>query len=273
MPEQLTVPRLDKPDVAEFRRRFEKPGLPVVITGAMKTWKALQHWSIEYFAEHFGSEHLRVMTIGEELPADGPITTEQVKRVKVTKVTMRDFMCDISSGKPLRYYVAGMPLQSDLPMLIDDIEMPVYRERGSAASPRIWLGARVYGPLHYDQSDNLHGIVYGGKRFTLLPPSQLPYLYPCSMFSTIPHMSRASLSKPDYVTFPRLRKARPITVDLGPGDFLYLPAGWWHQVATPSPTISIDFPWQKDREIGRPFFRLIPYRVLRHVRGRMGYVK
>ena len=91
-----------------------------------------------------------------------------------------------------------------------------------------------------------------------------------TVFSKIPFMSQASLSAPDYERFPRLRKAKPLIVDLGPGDLLFLPPGWWHQVTTPVPTISIDFPWQKSPELGRPFLRLIPWRILKRVRGRLG---
>ncbi len=246
MLDQTTVPRINLPDVGEFRRRFERPRQPVVITGVVGRWKAMGRWSPDYFAE-------------------------QLARSRIVKMLIKDYLADMASGSR-KTYVPGMPLDPHLPMLIGDIDLPEYREQGSTASPRIWFGTRVIGPLHYDPTSNLHGIVYGGKRFTLFHPSQLPYLYPSSMFSTIPQMSQASINQPDYARFPRLRKAKAITVDLGPGDMLFLPAGWWHQVTTPTPTISIDFPWQKnDSAFSRPFLRLIPCKVLRKIRGRIGY--
>jgi hypothetical protein len=90
------------------------------------------------------------------------------------------------------------------------------------------------------------------------------------MFSKIPSMSRASLSASDYARFPRLRRARPAVVDLGPGDMIFIPPGGWHQVDTPDPTISIDFPGDRAPRLGRPFLRLIPSQLLRKVRGRLG---
>jgi hypothetical protein len=271
MSEPSTIPRLHRPDVAEFRRRFENPRHPVVITGAMQDWKAMRRWSPEYFAEHLGDAPVPVMTCDEDLPEDGPIRPDQLMRLRSVPTRMRDYVQQMASGRVLRGYVSGIPLKPHLPLLIDDIEFPEYREIGSSGSPRIWLGTRVIGPLHYDPSSNLHGIVYGGKRFTLFHPSQLSRLYPCSMFSTIPQMSQASLSNPDHTRFPRLRKAKPVIVDLAPGDLLFLPAGWWHQVTTPTPTISIDFPWQKTPRLGRPFLRLIASDVLRKYRGRLSY--
>ena len=267
MSETTTVPRLHKPDLAEFRRSFEAAQQPAVITGAMDNWRALDAWSQDYFAEHLGDVRVTVMTAEEETE-DDPFGPEQLKRLQIDKLTIREYLQEVSSG-PVRRYVSGMPLQPDLPMLLDDIELPEYREEGSTASPRMWFGRGV-GPLHYDRSSNLHGIVYGGKRFTLFHPKHLPDLYPCSMFSIIPTMSRLSLSQPDYERFPRLRKAEALVVDLAPGELIFLPAGWWHQVTTPTLTISIDFPWTKNPRLGRPFLRLIPWRLLTHFRGRLG---
>jgi len=271
MPEEATVPRIQRPDVADFRRRFEVPRQPVVITGAIDHWKAIGRWSPDYFAEHLGNERLPVSICEEEPPEGGPVPPELLMKSKIVKMLIKDYLAEMASGSR-KTYVPGMPLKSNMPMLLDDIDTPPYREEGSTASPRIWFGSRVIGPLHYDPTNNLHGIVYGGKRFLLFHPKQLSLLYPSSMFSTIPQMSQASINQPDYARFPRLRKAAPLIADLAPGDLLFLPAGWWHQVTTPTPTISIDFPWQKnDAAFARPFLRLIPCKVLRKIRGRIGY--
>jgi len=269
MRKPVAVPRLHRPDVDDFRRRFERPRLPAVLTGVMDSWKAMTRWSPDYFAEHLGDQVMTVSTSAEDLPQDGPITPALLLKMKVSKMPMRDYLAKMAT-RDRRFYASGVPLQQFLPMLLDDVEVPPYREIGAKSSPRMWMGNGQIGPLHYDTTANLHGIVFGSKRFTLFPPRQLPLLYPCSMFSKIPTMSQASLSAPDYDRFPRLRKAKSTVVELGPGDLLFLPPGWWHQVDTPSPTISIDFPGDKSPEVGRPFVRLIPWRVLRKVRGRLG---
>src|SRR5258708_2606069 len=163
MDNATTVPRLHRPSVEEFRSRFEKRRSPVVLTGVMDGWKAMQRWSPGYFAEHLPDAQLVVSTSDENLPDDGPITPELLNRMKI---------------RNRRFYAPGGPLNPPLPMLIDDIEFPEYREVGSSASPRMWMGAGVIGPLHYDTTANLHGIVCGEKRFTLFHPRQLPLLYP-----------------------------------------------------------------------------------------------
>jgi hypothetical protein len=145
MSEQTTVPRLHLPDVAEFRRHFEIPRRPVVITGAMDNWKAMRHWSPGYFAEHLGDELLSAVATEEDPPEDGPIGPAELMRLRRVKLTMREYMEEVASSRPLRSYVSGMPLQRNLPMLLDDIDKSQYCEVGSAVSPRMWLG-RLIGP-------------------------------------------------------------------------------------------------------------------------------
>jgi lysine-specific demethylase 8 len=267
--ETVSVPRLKRPPVAEFRRAFERPRRPAVLTGVMDSWPAMGRWSPEYFAEHLADRTMAVSTSEEDLPDDGPITPAQLLKMRVVKMPMGEYL-EKMAARDRRFYASGVPLRPFLPALLDDLEVPAYREVGASGSPRMWMGSGAIGPLHYDATANLHGIVYGAKRFRLFSPRQLPLLYPCSMFSKIPSMSRASLSAPDYARFPRLRRARPTVVDLGPGDMIFIPPGWWHQVDTPDPTISIDFPGDRAPRLGRSFLRLIPSQLLRKVRGRLG---
>lgn len=265
--ETFSVPRLCRPDPDEFRRRFEAPRLPVVITGEMDGWQAMRRWSPDFFAGILGNLEVKAITT-EAAMDEHPPTPEELIRTRVEKIRLRDFLREVAAG-PVRRYVSGMAMRPSLAMLLGDFEAPVYREENAAVSPRLWLG-RLVGPLHYDQVNNLHGVVYGAKRFTLFHPDDLRNLYPCSLFSYLPTFSRVSLGEADYERFPRLRKARAVVVDLGPGDLLFLPAGWWHQVTTPELTISIDFPWTRMPRRGWPFLRLALWKALTPLRGRLG---
>jgi hypothetical protein len=43
----------------EFIKEYEVKNKPVVITGAMKNWKAMQKWSAEKFSKHYGQKLLK----------------------------------------------------------------------------------------------------------------------------------------------------------------------------------------------------------------------
>lgn len=58
-----TVPRLDVRTSSaeeEFRERFERPGLPVILTGGMESWPARRSWTFERLRADFGREKMKV---------------------------------------------------------------------------------------------------------------------------------------------------------------------------------------------------------------------
>jgi len=101
-------------------------------------------------------------------------------------------------------------------------------------SPRIWLGNRITTPAHVDEWNNLACVVAGRRRFTLFPPEQIGNLYvgPLDFAPTGAPMSLVSLHAPDLNRFPKFRAALAAaqTVELAPGDVLFIPPLWWHHV-------------------------------------------
>jgi mannose-6-phosphate isomerase-like protein (cupin superfamily) len=112
-------------------------------------------------------------------------------------------------------------------------------------------------PLHHDFNDNLYVVVEGRKRFTLFPPSQAPNLYPrgqllqvednglirYTSMSGMPHLAQVDIDAPDRLRFPRYAEAEATRADveIGAGEMLYLPAGWFHQVSSSGRHIAVSF--------------------------------
>lgn len=81
--------------------------------------------------------------------------------------------------------------------------------------------------LHIDTC-NVHAIsmqIQGRKRFTIFAPSDTPFLYPSTQTSS---MLPTDLEGIDLEKFPLFARATAFVVDIGPGDILLVPAGWWH---------------------------------------------
>ncbi|MCW9080573.1 MAG: cupin-like domain-containing protein [Colwellia sp.] len=99
---------------------------------------------------------------------------------------------------------------------------------------KIWLGTESVAAAHYDQPKNIACCVAGKRRFTLFPPEQIANLYPGPLSPTPGGqvVTLADLSKPDFSRFPRLKDAmeNAYVADLEPGDGLYYPSMWWHEV-------------------------------------------
>ncbi len=109
---------------------------------------------------------------------------------------------------------------------------PDFAHRPPLAS--IWIGNRTTAAAHYDISHNLACCLAGRRRFTLFPPDQIANLYPGPLEPTPGGqvVTMVDLAAPDLDRFPRFAQAMEaaIIADLAPGDVLYYPAMWWHQV-------------------------------------------
>ena len=133
-------------------------------------------------------------------------------------------------------YLGSVPTPGYAPAFAADNPMPLL---GAGAVPRLWLGHAAQVACHYDTLDNLACVVAGIRRFTLYPPGAIGELYvgPIDLTMAGQPVSLAASSPHDPERYPRFERVRhlAIEVDLAPGDALYLPKLWWHQVQSTAP--------------------------------------
>ena len=143
-------------------------------------------------------------------------------------------MQDMSMGQYLDLVEAGTHA---LPPYLGNLELrelnrlchwPTYFDK--MGPPRFWVGpAGTVTPLHCDYDDNIFAQVWGRKRIFLSPPHHDAFLYP-SEANAILFGSPFDPEAPDFERFPLARQATMIECIVEPGDMLYVPAGWYHQV-------------------------------------------
>lgn len=134
-------------------------------------------------------------------------------------------------------YLSGLERECRLVFLPDDI------------IPNIWIGNRTRVATHNDNSENIACVAAGRRRFTLFPPNQEMNLYIAESDITPGGrpISLVDLSAPDLQQFPRFADALQTAqvALLNPGDALYIPTNWWHNVeALESINILINFWWK-----------------------------
>jgi hypothetical protein len=115
------------------------------------------------------------------------------------------------------------------------------------ALPRLWIGNMSIIACHYDVYDNLACVAAGRRRFTLYPPDAIADLYVGPIDHTLAGqpVSLAAGAEDDgrYPHFASAR-ARSLVIDLAPGDALYVPKLWWHQVEALDPVnILVNYWW------------------------------
>jgi hypothetical protein len=128
-------------------------------------------------------------------------------------------------------YAGSAPCRDCLPGFAHHNEMPLLVPE---TPPRMWLGTAANISSHYDTFDNLACVIAGRRRFTLYAPALIARLYmgPIDRTMAGPPVSLAASSAPDERRFPLFQGVRDQAwiCELGPGDALYLPKLWWHQV-------------------------------------------
>lgn len=110
-------------------------------------------------------------------------------------------------------------------------------QQGASCGSSLWLGSEgVEADWHYDNLDNLLLQLTGTKVMQLLPPE------PCSNLSTF------SSLHPYHRQAVLRGRCSGWTVEMSPGDMVYLPAGTWHSVLTGPDSLSVNL-WMQSPHI------------------------
>jgi len=129
--------------------------------------------------------------------------------------------------------------QNPMPLLPADI------------GPKLWLGGAVKTRTHNDRDHNLACVIAGRRRFTLFPPNQVANLY-IGPLDNPPPLSLVDPENPDHDRFPRFREALAAArvAILEPGDAIFIPKYWWHDVASLDPYNAMVNYWWGDAATG-----------------------
>jgi len=215
LPPITEVPRAGALNAAAFRARAAQ-GLPFLVEGVVGRWPICA-LGPEVLREQFGELPVRAR-VGDY------IGTAFAPDRAMQDMTMREYL-DLADATPgLPPYLGNLELRE----LNSMCHWPTYFEK--MGPPRFWIGpVGTMTPLHCDYDDNIFAQVWGTKRIFLAPPHHDEFLYPREA-NAILFGSPFDPEAPDFDRFPLARQATMIEVIVKPGDMLYVPAGWYHQV-------------------------------------------
>ncbi len=235
-PAMAEVPRLAAPSPAEFLARCWGAGRPALISGWLDDWPA-RAWTPERLRALPPDTQVEVQ-MGREANADYEVQClEHRKRVSIERLLLmlgqdratNDFYITANNSGHNRHALG--PLWEDLG------EIPgVLRPGAARAEGFVWIGPRgTITPWHHDLTNNLLVQFHGTKRVRLVAAAQTPLMRN--------HLHCFSAFGQDGALADAPAEARPRvwSVDIGPGEALFIPVGWWHHVEGLTLTMGASF--------------------------------
>lgn len=227
----------------DFFENYYAANRPVILTDVTRDWPALTLWSRpEYFAEKFGDTPVTVC-MGRE--GDPYCDRDFWKYVRT--MTMREYAAWVASAGETNdgYLISNNRLLEDekFHSLLADIVPPEKYVDPSLflTYMSFWFGpAGTRTPLHHDGNNILFCQVTGRKEVYLVSPFESELLTRAEGFyahTPVPDDFDGEGTRPADDKFPW----RAERVVLQPGEALFLPVGWWHQVRALDLSVSISF--------------------------------
>jgi hypothetical protein len=228
------IPRVRGLSPEDFLDSYYAPGRPVVIERAIGHWLALKRWTPDYLRRKIGDAPVEFQG-GRNANPDFEIDGYSHKQ----KLPFGAYLDLIAAGGNDSYITANNSVANRAALAPLERDLGTIDSYLTRAHGMIWIGpVGTFTPLHFDLTNNLIAQIIGRKRVILLPPSEAARLHHGRhVFSAVRDLEdeeRLSL-------YPSAREARRFVVDLGPGDLLYSPIGWWHQVRAHAFSVTITY--------------------------------
>ncbi|MGJ4804733.1 cupin-like domain-containing protein [Luteimonas sp. SDU82] len=249
-------------------------GEPVVLRGIARDWSLVvagrksPRDAIDHLLAHYNGRPLPY-SWGPPETAGRPFYNHdytqlntEARRGQLDQV-LEEIHAHLDDARPPTHYVASVPVDGVLPGLRASNDLD-FAAHGVDAPPAIWIGNRTTASCHYDAPDNIACCAVGRRCFTLFPPEQIHNLYPGPLEPTPggQAVSLVDFEAPDFTRFPRFRDAlvHARSVELEPGDAIFIPSMWWHHVRGLEPfNVLVNYWWNS-----MPAWAPTPMHALHH---------
>ncbi len=239
---------------AQFLEHHYAANRPVLLAGEVADWPAVRLWSPDYLRARIGPMPIEVQT----RRADDP-DFERNMAAHREIMPFADFIDRITAEAGNDLYLTAYnsaaneaalaPLHADLGSLDRLLDGAAERPHGM-----FWIGPTgTFTPLHHDLTNNLLLQIRGRKTVLMAAPGETPRLYnDHHVYSRVRDLTESGI----VARFPQLEGLRVHRVVMEPGDALFVPLGWWHQLLATDFSVTIthtNFLWPNDAHKDYPF--------------------
>lgn len=225
---------LDAPDPDRFYRHHYEANRPAKLTGIIDHWPALTRWSLDHFAAVAGDAVVEAQVERERDP-DYELAKDDHRRL-VRFAELIDWLRkeEASNDVYLTAYNSGTNAAALAPLWDDMAPVDLLEPR--TRDGFFWLGPRgTLTPWHHDLTNNLLVQVIGRKRVRMAPPWAFARMRNSRHCFSDWGNEALPAGSGDSVVPPVLETV------IGPGEAIFLPVGWWHQIEALDLSASMSF--------------------------------
>ena len=246
----------DVTDSAAFLSEVAEPCRPVVMRGMVDSWPAVaaamrSPAHLRDYISRFDAGGEAEVFVGEAGIAGKYYYSDDLRGFNFSRARMHftdaldRIVAGAGSSSGSSMYMGSLPIDQYLPGFAAENSLPIFKAQ---VAPRIWLGHASNVSAHYDTMDNVACVVAGTRRFTLYAPETIDRLYVGPIDHTMAGqpVSLAASAPANDERFPRFGEVRDqaLVAELQPGDAIYLPKLWWHQVEAIGPfNVLVNYWW------------------------------
>jgi len=235
-----TVDELNAISQPEFLVDYYCQNRPLFLRGIASDWPAVCLWNQEYLKGACGPEIVEIMH-----GRDGAPTPDQTYAPCLRRQMLFSEFVDLvySTARSNDFYLVARNRLFEsgrATRLMDDFgELSIVNTRSKPSDVKLWLGpAGTYTALHYDGRNNVLVQIIGTKTIRLYAP-----YYSEFMCQTAPWYAGIDPGQDNNALPPSASPTAPpcAVLQMGPGDALFIPVGWWHAVIGHSVSLSLNF--------------------------------
>lgn len=254
----------------EFWNEYHVPRRPVVLQGMMDDWGAMRDWSVDWFRSHCGDDEVPVgRCFG---PKDTMPLGKYIDEVMYVSPDTRGQGVD---GKP-PLYMEGWYYLNQRPDLAEHYTVPRHFGPDWFSTKR-WPftmapepHALLIGPqgaftkLHYDlfATHSWNAQIMGRKEWVFVDPKHMDDVY-IETRQNGGYIPGTDVEDPDTDRFPKLANVPYYKTVVNPGELIWFPSLWMHEVKSLDDTISITHNYLSGNIYWRVMGRYLRHRFLK----------
>lgn len=270
------VATVSQPSLEEFQMHLNNRMTPLLLIDTINDWPAMRTWQDpkHLLQLTLGGRRCVPIEIGETYTH-----ADWRQEIMPLRKFMHDYLSPVDpeeTGVRDIGYLGQHNLFHQIPNLQRDIRIPDYcytappeaepaSRLGLPAVPpvdepqkNIWLGPKgTRTPLHTDPYHNIFCQVVGHKYVRLYPPEVTESVYPrgedenginesntSNVEIRLNRRQASNVVVEDGESFPLFTaQTNYHEAIVGPGECLYIPAGWWHYIESLTASYSVSFWW------------------------------